>query len=55
MALEIRELVVKVTVTEGGRPPAATEDPKLMEDLKRALIRECVAEVLRQLEKLNER
>ena len=55
MALEIRELVVKVTVTEGGRPPAATDDPKTLEELKRSLVRDCVAEVLRQLEKRNER
>ena len=54
MALEIRELVVKVTVTEGATAPA-TQDPKTLEDLKRALVRDCVAEVLRQLEKLNER
>lgn len=56
MALEIRELVVRVTVQEGGQAPGVSgSDPKTLEDLRRSLIRDCVSEVLRQLEKLNER
>jgi hypothetical protein len=56
MALEIRELVVKVTVQEGGpRAGSPLDDPKVLEDLRRTLLRDCVAEVMRQLEKMNER
>jgi hypothetical protein len=56
MALEIRELVVKVTVQEGGHPAGVlTDDPKALEDLRRLLIAECVTEVLSELEKKNER
>ncbi|TDX01281.1 DUF5908 family protein [Dinghuibacter silviterrae] len=54
MALEIRELVVKVTVQEETKA-SLLEDPKVLEDLRRTLLRECVAEVMRQLEKMNER
>lgn len=56
MALEIRELVVKVTVQEGGpRAGALTDDPQALEDLRRSLVAECVTEVLRELEKQQER
>jgi hypothetical protein len=53
MPLEIRELVIKVTIEEGNTPPPA--DEKTLFALKRALIRECVEEVLIKLEKRADR
>ena len=53
MPLEIRELVIKVTIEDGNTPPPA--DDKTLLVLKRAIIRECVEEVLIKLEKRADR
>lgn len=48
MPLEIRELVIKVIIEEEN---AAPFDEKALQLIKRAIIRECVEEVLVKLEK----
>jgi hypothetical protein len=48
MPLEIRELVIRVTVEEPERLAAA--DEKTLADIKHAVIRECIEEVLLKLE-----
>jgi hypothetical protein len=48
MPLEIRELVIRVTIEEERLPPPA--DEKTLQTLKRAIIKECVEEVLTKLE-----
>ena len=53
MPLEIRELVIKVTVEEQQNPPAI--DEKALQALRRSLIRECVEAVLIRLEKSADR
>jgi hypothetical protein len=53
MPLEIRELVIKVTVEEENT--TSPSDEKTLFALKRAIIRECVEEVLLKLEKKAER
>ena len=53
MPLEIRELVIRVTIEEEHVPPAI--DEKDLPVLKRAIIRECVEEVLAKLEKRADR
>ena len=53
MPLEIRELIIKVTVEEANAPAAANE--KELYDMKRAIIKECIEEVLIKLEKNAER
>ena len=53
MPLEIRELVIKVTIEEENTTPPS--DEKALFAIKRAIIRECVEEVLVKLEKRAER
>jgi len=53
MPLEIRELVIKVTIEEENAAPPS--DEKALSAIKRAIIRECVEEVLIRLEKRAER
>ena len=53
MPLEVRELVIKVTIEEENTTPPS--DEKALFAIKRAIIRECVEEVLLKLEKRAER
>jgi hypothetical protein len=53
MPLEVRELVIKVTIEEENTTPPS--DEKALFAIKRAIIRECVEEVLVRLEKRAER
>ena len=49
MPLEVRELVIKVTIEEQRTPPPAAE--KTQQTIRRTLIRECVEEVLARLDR----
>lgn len=51
MALEIRELVVKVSVTEEHK----TEPQGLTEKDKAKLVKDCVKQVMKQLKNKNQR
>lgn len=53
MPLEIRELVIKVTVEEHARKSGM--DQKDLQDLKNQVIKECVEKVMVKLENLSER
>lgn len=53
MPLEIRELVIKVSVDESTRKPGM--EPKDLQDLKNKIVKECVDKVLVKLESLSER
>jgi hypothetical protein len=53
MPLEIRELVVKVTIEENTVQPG-TDETRLRQ-LKQSIIKECVEEVLMKLENLSDR
>ena len=55
MPLEIRELIIRVTVQEEMGLPLRQEDDPSLADLKKSIVRECVEEVLHKLEKLAER
>jgi hypothetical protein len=54
MPIEIRELVIKVTITPDGQQPGAAADISL-EKLKKQMIRECVEQVIIKLDKRTER
>jgi hypothetical protein len=54
MPIEIRELVIKVTITPDGQQPAASSDISL-EKLKKQMIKECVEQVIIKLDKRAER
>lgn len=55
MPLEIRELVIKVTINEarGNNPDVLTQEKVL--ELKNKIIKECVEKVIATLERTNER
>jgi hypothetical protein len=53
MPIEIRELVIKVTITPDNQP-AASADISL-EKIKKQIIRECVEQVIIKLDKRAER
>lgn len=53
MPIEIRELVIRAVVADGG-PSAAAPEIDLPED-RAALVDACVKEVLRALDRLGER
>lgn len=53
MPLEVRELVIKVTIEQDTPPPPS--DEKALLAIRRAIIRECVEEVLIKLDKLAQR
>ena len=53
MPLEIRELVIRVTIEETNPPPPP--DEKTQSTARRNLIRECVEEVLARLDKRAQR
>ena len=53
MPLEVRELVIKVTIEQDTPPPPS--DEKTLLAMRRAIIRECVEEVLIRLDKLAQR
>ena len=53
MPLEIRELVIKVTIEEQNTPPPPDEKAQLA--IRRSLIRECVEEVLARLDRRAQR
>lgn len=45
MALEIRELVIKVTITSGHTPQQQLPDAKFMQQLKDKIIKECMQQL----------
>jgi hypothetical protein len=50
MALEIRELVIKVTVsTDAGKPSAAMPDEKTLRQWKESIVRECLDNILKKM------
>lgn len=53
MPLEIRELVIKVTIEEQSTLPPPDEKAQLT--IRRSLIRECVEEVLARLDRRAQR
>lgn len=53
MPLEVRELVIKVTIEQDA--PTPPSDEKALLAIKRAIIRECVEEVLVKLDKQAQR
>ncbi len=58
MPIEIRELIIKVTVHDENRPPARPEagfSAADQEQLRRELTESCVRQVLTQLRKRQER
>jgi hypothetical protein len=54
MPIEIRELVIKVTITPDNRQPVPASDISI-EKIKRQIIRECVDQVIIKLDKRTER
>lgn len=53
MPLEIRELVIKVTVEETtAKPATATEQ---LTNAKADIVKECIEKIMRKLEQFNER
>jgi hypothetical protein len=55
MPLEIRELIIRVTVNENNNQPAATIAEEKIIELKNKIIKECMEKILLRLERLNER
>ena len=53
MPLEIRELVIKVTIEE--HPVIHETDEKRLNDLKNSIIKECIEEVFMKLENMSDR
>ena len=49
MPLEVRELVIKVTIEEQNTPPPP--DEKAQPAIRRTLVKECVEEVLAMLDR----
>lgn len=50
MALEIRELVIKVTVsTDAGKSSSAMPDEKTLRQWKESIIRECLDNILKRM------
>ena len=54
MPIEIRELVIKVTITPDKQQPVVAGDISL-EKIKKQIIRECVEQVIAKLDKRAER
>jgi hypothetical protein len=54
MPIEIRELVIKVTITPDNQQPVVAGDISL-EKIKKQIIRECVDQVIIKLDKRAER
>lgn len=52
MPLEIRELVIKVTITEDTE---RQDQSKELQDIKNKIVKECVEKVMTKLEALPER
>ncbi len=53
MPLEIRELVIKVTVEETTAKPAAAAEQ--LATVKADIVKECMEKIMRKLEQTNER
>ncbi|MCF6405967.1 DUF5908 family protein [Chitinophaga filiformis] len=50
MPLEVRELVIKVTVsTDSGKPATALPDEKALRQWKESIIRECMDKILSRM------
>ena len=55
MPLEIRELIIRVSVNErSNNNTAALPDDKILE-LKNKIVKECMEKILSKIERLNER
>lgn len=55
MALEVRELVIKASVRPPAQQPAPGDQAAQLAQLKRELVRECVARVLDELAQAEQR
>ncbi len=55
MPLEIRELIIKVTVKENNSNTAATNTEELLLDMKNRIVKECMEKILLKLERQNDR
>jgi hypothetical protein len=55
MPLEIRELVIRVTVNESPGQPSETLPEDRMTELQDQVIRECMEKIMQKIERLNER
>jgi len=55
MPLEIRELVIRVTVNESPGQAAESIPEEKMTELQDQVIKECMEKILQKIERLNER
>ncbi|SJZ92558.1 DUF5908 family protein [Sediminibacterium ginsengisoli] len=55
MPLEIRELVVRVTVKESQTQQAEAELNKKLQELKAKVVKECMEKILDRMDSLNAR
>lgn len=52
MPIEIRELVIKVTISEEGK---GADDSKDLQEIKTDLVEECIEKIMARLETTSER
>ena len=55
MPLEIRELIIRVTVNERSKNNASSFPDDKIKELKNKIIKECTEKILSRIERLNER
>lgn len=55
MPVEIRELVIRVTVDENNKKPQAGMDPKELARLKDKIVKECMENIMLKMGNLSER
>lgn len=55
MPLEIRELIVRVTVVESEVKPFEAEMDKKIQDMKAKVVKECMENIVDKIETLNTR
>ncbi|MES2328693.1 MAG: DUF5908 family protein [Bacteroidota bacterium] len=55
MPLEIRELVVRVTVKETETQPIELEINKKIQEMKAKVVKECIENILERMDTLNTR
>lgn len=55
MALEIRELVIKVTITPDTPAAHSLADPQALRELRESIIKECMEHLLAKFEREEDR
>lgn len=55
MPIEIRELVIKVTVDEKSKRSDSGMDPRELERLKEKIVKECMANIMQKMGSLSDR